>query len=318
MHVLVTGAGGYIGSALLTELKIQGYWLRAISRSAKPSLQIADDSIIQTLNPSTHFESLLDGIDTVVHLADGFNAYEHLPVSTDLAKTPEATLRLNTTIALANTASKKRIRLIYLSTVKTMCGTYANQILSEKSPTQPTSLYGLLKLKAEQAIEKAAEGHGQNTVILRFPITFGVQPKGNMEKLLKLADTPLPLPFRACDNHRSLISATSLSDAIMHAVKSRQQGRNLFLVQDGAFSTYQIISLMRRGLNRPQRQFALPEGVFSLSEKMPSFGLQISRLTRSLELDDSHFRQTYDWQPKEKLSNLLIKLAETWKSESKV
>ncbi len=314
MHILVTGAGGYIGSPLLAELNKQGYWIRAISRSAKPSLQIADECVIQTLNPSTQFKPLFDGIDTVIHLADGFNAYEHLPASTNPAKTPGATLRLNTTIALTNAASKQGVRLIYLSTIKAMCGTYANQILSEQSPAQPTSLYGLLKLKTEQAIEKAAEEHGQNTVILRFPITFGVQPKGNMEKLLRLADTPLPLPFRACNNRRSLISATSLIDAIAHTVQSRHQGRNLFLVQDGALSTYQIISLMRRGLNRPQRQFTLPESIFSMSEKIPFFGLQIRRLTRSLELDHSHFRQTYDWQPKEDLSQLLITLAETWKN----
>jgi nucleoside-diphosphate-sugar epimerase len=314
MHILVTGAGGYIGSPLLTELKKQGYWLRAVSRSTKPSLEIADEHIIQTLNPGTHFEPLLDGIDTIINLADGFNAYEHLPASTHPATIPEATLRLKTVNALANAASKQEVRLIYLSTVKTMCGTYADQILTEHSLNQPTSLYGLLKLKAEQAIFEAAEEHAQNTVILRFPITFGVQPKGNMEKLLRLADTPLPLPFRACDNRRSLISATSLIDAIVHTTKSEHQGKNLFLVQDGALSTYQIISLMRRGLNRPQRMFALPESVFLTSENIPSFGPKIRRLTRSLELDDTRFRQAYDWRPKEQLSNMLIKLAETWKN----
>lgn len=315
MNILVTGAGGYIGSPLLVELKKQGYWLRGISRSAKPSLQTADEQIIQTLNPNTHFEPLLDGIDTLINLADGFNAYEHIPASTNLTTISKATLRLTTVNALANAASKRGIQLIYLSTVKTMCGTYANQVLTEHSLNQPSSLYGLLKLKAEQAIVKAAEEHGQNSVILRFPITFGVQPKGNMEKLLRLADTPLPLPFRACDNRRSLISATSLIDAIVQTVKSGHQGNNLFLVQDGALSTYQITSLMRRALNRPQRMFAVPENIFSISENIPSFGPKIRRLTRSLELDDTRFRQTYDWQPKEQLSNMLIKLAETWKNK---
>ena len=313
MRILITGAGGYIGSALLTELKKHNYWLRAISRSDKPSLQIADEFIVQTLNPSTHFEPLLDGIETIVHLADGFNAYEHLPISTDPAKIPEAAQRLKATIALANVASKQGTRFIYLSTIKTMCGTYANHILCELSPNQPTSLYGQLKLKAEQAIVKAAKEHGGNTIILRFPITFGVQPKGNMEKLLRLADTPLPLPFRACNNRRSLISATSLIDAIMHTVKSRHQGRNLFLVQDDALSTHQIISLVRCGLNRPQRLFALPESIFSISEKIPAIGPKVKRLTRSLELNDTHFRQTYQWHPKQELSDTLIKLAKEWK-----
>lgn len=318
MRILVTGAGGYIGSPLLTELKEHGYWLRAINRSAKPSLQIANESIVQTLSPNTHFEPLLSGIDTIINLADGFNAYEHLPSSIDPAKIPEATLRLNTTIALAKAASQQGIRLIYLSTVKAMCGTHAKQILSEHSPTQPTSLYGQLKLTAEQAILKAAKANGQNAVILRFPITFGVQPKGNMEMLLRLADTPIPLPFRACDNRRSLISATSLIDAIMHTVKTEYQGRNLFLVQDGALSTPQIIRLMRRGLNRPSRLFKLPGGIFSISEKTPFFGPKIKRLTRSLELDDTHFRQTYNWQPKENLHDMLLQLAKNWKNEQQM
>ncbi len=312
MRILVTGAGGYIGSPLLTELKKHGYWLRAISRSAKPSVQIADESIIQTLTPDTPFEPLFEGIGTIINLADGFNAYEHLPASTDPRKIPKAVFRLKTTIALAEAASQQGIRLIYLSTIKAMCGTYSDHILTEQSPTQPDSLYGALKLKAERAITEAAKENRQDTIILRFPITFGLTPKGNMEKLLRLANTPIPLPFLSCNNRRSLISATSLIDAIIQAIQTQQQGPNLFLVQDDALSTHQIISLMRHGLNRPQNQFRIPNSAFSIAQKFPSIGPKISRLTRSLELDDTHFRQTYHWKPAEPLSDSIIKLASAW------
>ena len=271
MNILLTGASGYIGTLLLAQLKQKECFVRAVSRSPDPSLVLADEVVIENLTPESDFKALLFGIDTVIHLADGFNAFELLPGS---VINNEASNRLATTIGLATTAAEQGINFTYLSTVKTMCGTFADHILREDSPVKPQSLYGRLKLKAEQAIIAASQKTGTKAVVLRFPIVFGPGAGGNMEKLLKLVDTPLPLPFHGLASRRSLISSTSLIEAIITIIKQEQTAGGLYLVHDDAVSTTEMIKTIHAGLGRPDRQFKIPPPSLVDRRKTPAYWTQ--------------------------------------------
>ena len=219
--------------------------------------------------------------------------------------------RLQTTIALANRTAEKGANFIYLSTIKTMCGAYADHILTEASPAKPQSLYGRLKLEAEQVIMAASQKHDSKAVILRFPIVFGRDVGGNMEKLRGLADSPIPLPFLGLDNKRSLISSRSLIDAVLAILKRQQVQSGVYLVHDGALSTSDMIRLIRKANGRPQRQFSMPPALWSPLEKLPLIGPKLSRFTRSLEIDDNHFRQTFKWHQPRPLRETLLEWAKT-------
>ena len=302
MHILLTGAAGFVGKQLLGALKQQKMIVRAVSRSTDPSLAQADDVVIKNLTQHSDFKNLLSKVDMVIHLADGFNAYEQLPAS---ITNDEAARRLQTTIALANEAAQKGAHIIYLSTIKTMCGVYADHVLNEASATKPQSLYGKLKLEAEQAILKASQQHGTRAIILRFPIVFGPDVGGNMEKLRRLADSSIPLPLLGLNNKRSLISSHSLIDAVLTILKCQQEQGGVYLVHDGALSTPDMIRLVRQAGGRPQRQFGLPPALWPSLEKLPLVGPKLLRFTHSLEIDDHLFRQTFGWQPPKPLQEAL-------------
>jgi len=157
LRILLTGAAGQLGKQLCPRLRQQGYFVRALLRHSRPDLPPADELVIEELNRQSDFASLLADIDILIHLADGFNAFEHLPAT---AIKNEASSRAQTTKALASAAAKANVRLIYLSTIKTMCGTHADEILTEKTAPRPQSLYGRLKLDAEQNILAAAKQYG--------------------------------------------------------------------------------------------------------------------------------------------------------------
>jgi UDP-glucose 4-epimerase len=135
-----------------------------------------------------------------------------------------------------------------------------------------------------------------------------------MEKLLRLADNPLPLPFGRLENQRSLISSQSLIDAVMTIIERDDASEGVFLVHDDAVSSARLIRLLRRGLARPERLFALPRYVWSISGKLPGLGSKLDRFTRSLVLDDQKFRRTYNWQPDKSIDTLLMEFARDAKS----
>ena len=69
-RALVTGAGGFIGSALCDELVRLGWQVRAVGRGEPTS---ADRSVIfcedLAVVPPEHLDDWLDGVDVVFHLA---------------------------------------------------------------------------------------------------------------------------------------------------------------------------------------------------------------------------------------------------------
>ncbi len=306
MRILLTGAGGFVGQQLLAYLKQQGHFVRALVRREFKSSDIADETVIGNLTIDTPFRHCLDNMDIVIHLADGFNAFEHLPRD---FRHRAAEQQLATTARLAGIAAQQGVRFIYLSTVKTMCGTHAEAVLDEKTPPRPQSLYGRLKLEAEKAILENAGRYGSKALILRFPIVFGAGPRGNMEKLLRLADTPLPLPFRGLESRRSLVSMQSLIAAVGVIVKNPDAGEGVFLVQDGSLSVEAIVRALRRGLGRPERQFFLPPALWGLAGKLPVVAAKANRFGKSLMIDDTKFRTCFHWQPEKPLLILLEEFA---------
>ncbi len=69
-HIIVTGGGGFLGSALLKALKKQGHSLRTINRGSYPELDSMGIEVIRgdLADYSTTLEALRD-VDTVFHVA---------------------------------------------------------------------------------------------------------------------------------------------------------------------------------------------------------------------------------------------------------
>jgi UDP-glucose 4-epimerase len=178
-------------------------------------------------------------------------------------------------------------RLVYLSSVKAVAEESGTRALTAADPPAPRDAYGRSKFAAEQALNEVAGASGMEAVVLRPPLVYGPGVKANFLALLRMINRGLPLPLAAIRNRRSLVYVGNLCDAIGACCVSPSAARRAFFVTDGpAVSTPELCRAIGQALGRQARLFPFPSAL-----------LPVSRLTRSLELDDGELRRELGWRP---------------------
>jgi nucleoside-diphosphate-sugar epimerase len=296
-RILVTGASGFIGSALAPALVESGATVRVASRRA---LEIAgaENMIVGDLGAKTDWRAALEGVDVVIHLAGPAHArFAEYELKGQIA---------DATRALAAQAAAAGVpRFIYVSSIKAAAPrTYGDHALAETDTPQPADAYGRAKLAAETAVSKHAS---LRPVILRPPLVHGPDAKANFASLLRLADTPLPLPFAGLDNRRSVLARSSLIAAVAAVLAKPDGPSGVFHLADApALSTAKIIGAVRAGLGRKPNLFT--------ARWLAALGPDT--LTESLLVDDRAFRAAYDWASTASAADLLSETARAWKARA--
>lgn len=302
MRIMITGAGGFIGQHLCKHLHAHGHDVRALHRPPHTlesgNAQRASGEI-QFLNigQDTDWKGILDGMEVIIHLADGLRRFEMPGPAVD-CKGPEAQKALQITAGLARAARESRIsRLIYLGSIKAICGESADGIVKDDTPPQNNrGCYGHLKRQLEDILLQASTGSDMQVAVLRPPLVFGPGSRGNFSKLLKLADTPWPLPFAGFKAKRSLIYVENLCDAIRVVLESPQPCTGTWLVQDDfPASVCEIVKTVRAATGRSARLLPFPG--LSRLRQFKTFKPVLERLSAPMILDDSPFRKTFSWHP---------------------
>jgi len=303
--VLVTGASGFVGTALCKKLGAQGHVVRRAVRMAASG---PDTVAVGDIGPATDWSAALGGVDCVVHLA----ARAH--VMRDTAAAPLAEYRrinVDATIMLARAAAAARVRrFVFLSSVKVNGERTADRPFTEDDTPRPEDAYGISKWEAEQALSKVAGETGLEVAVLRAPLVYGPGVKGNFFSLLRAVARGIPLPLASIDNRRSLIYVGNLSDAVMRCIDHPAAAGKTFLVADGAdVSTPQLIHAMAAALGAPARLLPFPPALLRGGAALFGKMATVSRLTDSLQVDIGRLRRELGWRPECALAQGLAETA---------
>src|SRR4030095_1163153 len=108
---LVTGAGGFVGTAVVTELTRRGIAYRAVTRTPRVGY-----FCIGNINAETDWTAALDGVDAIIHLASRAH------VMNETVADPGAQFRavnVDSTLNLASQAIKAGVkRFVFVSSIK--------------------------------------------------------------------------------------------------------------------------------------------------------------------------------------------------------
>lgn len=190
--LLVTGAGGFVGRALVAELQARGSPVRVALRrpgSVRRRTETetgCDAVVVGDIGPDTDWSAALSGVDAVVHLA----ARVHMTrqETPEEVRAYDAVNRAGTErLAQATIASGIR-RFVFLSTVKVNGEDSGAGAFRESDRPRPSDPYAASKWRAEQELNELAAAGAFEPVIIRPPLVYGPGVKANFLSLMRAVD----------------------------------------------------------------------------------------------------------------------------------
>jgi UDP-glucose 4-epimerase len=253
MRVLVTGASGFIGLAVVASFAADGHAVRAALRRPPQPPFCEGVEVVQhaDFEQSVDWRPLLDDIDAVIHLAGVAHAGRGLAPGLYDRINRMTTRDLATEAALAGVG-----HFVFISSVRAQSGPVAKHILSEGDLPNPTDAYGASKLAAEEEIRST----GVPYTILRPVLVYGPGVKGNLALLSRMASLPVPLPLRSFSNRRSFLGLDNLASALKFVLSSPASMGETYLVADPGvpLALSEIVTILRQAKGRRAPIFPVP------------------------------------------------------------
>jgi UDP-glucose 4-epimerase len=292
MKILVTGANGFIGAHLCQELSSRKIGFRATARNSNENNYA--DFVSCDLETTESLNQLMDGCDTVVHLAGRAH------VTSDDSQEKYRIANEFVTHQLANAAAQNGIaRFVFISSIK-VNGESSSPGLPIRSSDTPSPLdnYGRSKLAAEKVLQEICRVNNMEYVIIRPTLVYGKGVRANFSALISAVQKGAPLPIASVRNSRSMIGINNLIDLVIATCTNPHAANQIFLASDGNdISTPALVRLIAQSLNRPSRIFPFPVFVLRLLAVVVGKSSFIDKLTGSLSVDISHTTSTLNWKP---------------------
>jgi nucleoside-diphosphate-sugar epimerase len=287
--IALTGATGFVGRHLMSELPRRGYRIRALLRRPAPFALQCDSAVIGDLARPQNLSAAFADVDAVVHSEGIAHAMSGVPADDYRAINTEATVSLAQAAARAGSR-----RFVFLSSIRAQCGPTSDATLTEDLEAHPTDDYGRSKLAAEQGLANL----DHDWVSLRPALVYGPGVKGNMAALVSLARAPYPLPLGGLKAQRSLLAVDNLVEAVAHALDASGPLRRPFIVADPEPLTVgEMIAAMRSGVGRRPGLIPVPQWLLAMALRAGGRQEWVDRLCSPL-VASSAALQGLGWSPR--------------------
>lgn len=295
-RVLVTGADGFVGRAIVRRLRTAGHSVQEVTRA-----RVGEEAVaIGDIATFAGWGEVTRGIDVVVHTA----ARAH--VIADSVRDPLAEYRrvnVAPTKQLARAAADNGAQcFVFVSSIG-VNGTTSIRPFTVRDVANPSEPYSISKWEAEQALLEVAATTSMQFTRVRTPLVIGAGAKGNLLRLLRLLGAGVPLPLGGIRNRRSFIDLEDLCDLLLACMFDRRAGAELFLAADDEIlSTSELLRRMAANLPRSAPIFTVSPDLLSAAARVLGVHDTFERLASSLLVDASHARATLDWRPRRGLN----------------
>lgn len=301
--ILVTGAGGFAGTA----------FLKALARlEIPPKVRAVVHAEPRRPLAATDWSRELDGAEVVVNLAARAHA---LRVGPEQAREFEENVRAAVNLFnQAALAGARRFVQVGTAGIHGRRGLTRRSPGNEDSPLNPDGPYARAKAEAEKLLRAAAEGSGLELVLLRPVLMYGPGVRGNLLKLMGLLRRGLPWPLAAVDNRRSFLNVDDLAEVLIICLDHpAAAGRAFVLADDGRVSTPELFRRLGTALGIGVRLWPCPTALLRAGAALAGRNRAASQLLDDLCFDNSLAKDLLGWRPVHGLDRGLAAMAADFK-----
>ena len=263
---LVTGGAGFIGSNLVRGLLERGDAVRVLdnfSTGSRGNLEGLDVEVIEgELRSYERVHNAVRGVDVVYHLG----ALGSVPRSVQDPLTSSA-VNIEGTLNVLLAARDEGVRRVIYSSSSSVYGTRRDLPVTEQTPPDPISPYGVAKLAAERYCVSFSRVYTLETVVLRFFNVFGPRqsPVSQYAAVVPLFVTAIgqgePITVEGDgEQSRDFTYVSNVVDASIRAADAEGASGRIFNVSSGSPATVnQLADAIGRTVGKPvQRRHAPP------------------------------------------------------------
>lgn len=252
MKILITGAGGWLGSELTEQILKQGNSVRALVLKSSNKLEKLKNDFGDKLEivcgdicNKEHINKGLKDIEEVYHLAARVHS---LPKSKE---DEDEFFKINTyaTGQLFNLCIKHKVkRVIFYSSVS-VYGEH-NKIIDVNTHKNPITPYGKSKLMAEEIGLKLYNEKRLPITIIEPVTVYGGDDVGNFEKLRALVNKGIAIRFGDGLNKKTIIYYKDLIQMTINIAKDKETMGKVIICGTESVSLNEILEVFINNLNR--------------------------------------------------------------------
>ncbi len=273
MRIVVTGASGFIGREIVSELQrlnhevISFVGLNRKNSENLSNIVSADISDFESLSGNCEIETA----EVVIHSAG---------LAHQFGKTADEDF-LNVNVKGTENVARLAVRLgvkhfILISSVAVYGNSGNNEAIDETYVCNPKGIYAISKFKAEEIAQQICEENKISLTILRPATVIGENDRGNTARLIEAIDKKRFVWIGKGENRKSLIYKKDVALACLQVLDKKTSATEIFNVTGEALKMNFIVSEIARNLKQKTLPFRISERfletIFGVNKKSLKIG----------------------------------------------
>ena len=307
VRLLVTGASGFLGSAIAEQCRMDGMEVIATGRR-ELKIGVPGYFTADVTDPKS-MSGALTNVDCVIHAAGLAHQFRDGKKSSPFLK-----INVNGTENVALAATRAGVSHFVLISSVSVYGPHGKQACDEETICNSPEPYGQSKYQAEQRAREIIEKAGGQLTILRLATVYGEGDPGNVGRLMRMIDRGRFVWVGDGSNRKSLIHKNDAARACTHVVRQPSPGINTYNVTASISTMRAIVEELASALGRELPRWRIPPGVaktMAISfDRIARRGKRSGKFARTVErwLDDdvydaSRFNREFGFAAKVLLSD---------------
>ncbi len=223
-RVLITGAAGFLGSAIVDLAAKSGLAVIATDRAIRNQPPHVCFVQADVLDP-TSLPKIFNGVDCVCHVA----GLAHVFDKAEVLRAHFHAVNVTGTNNVARAAVRAGINhFIFVSSVSVYGGEARGK--NEDSPCQPEGSYAKSKFDAERCLIDLCQKERMNLTILRLTTLYGEGDAGNVARLIGIINRQRFIWVGKGKNLKSLLHRKDAARACIAAINKTATGINIYNV----------------------------------------------------------------------------------------